>query len=119
MVDLPPAAPESQAPEAVLHQARVVTASGQAMLDLLEGREIELVGRGPHRRDDGSYAAEIIARRHVLDDLSEALSRSDVSPQASIEVRSPRETPARAVQLSKRNRYLEDSSVPHGVGVKD
>ena len=102
MVDLPPSEPGPQPPQAALHQARVVTASGQVMLNLLEGREIELVGRGPHQRDDGTYVAEIIARRHVMDDLSEAI---ETSPQASIEVRAPREIPAQAVQLSKRDRY--------------
>lgn len=131
MADTKSSSPRAAAPEGELRQARVTTDSGEAMLALLKGREIELVGRGPHRLADGTFVAEIIAPRRVLSALAKELSKSFPDPLAeahaeaharhggSIDIRPKRKVPAAAAPPLQGNRYLEAGSVPRGVGVKE
>lgn len=127
MADPKSSSPRAAAPEGELRQARVTTDSGEAMLALLKGREIELVGRGPHRLADGTFVAEIIAPRRVLSALAKELSQSFPGPLAeaharhgvSIDIRAKRKVPATAAPPRQGNRYLEEGSVPRGVGVKE
>ena len=69
------------------------------------------VGRGPHQAEDGTWFADIIAPKEVLDGMPKDLG--------TVEVRAQRRLPAAAArQVSEGNRY-EDGSVPKGVGIKE
>ena len=94
-----------------LYQARITTKTAEQMLAILKDRPLELVGRGPHRLADGTFAAEVIARKRVLEKL----------PQGDweIEIRKPRGIKDREGQVGKGNRYAEEGSFPRGVGVKE
>ena len=101
-----------QDPERNLRQAHVTAATADEMRRMLEGRELEIVGRGPHQAEDGTWFADIIASKEVLDAMPKDLG--------TVEVRAPRRLPAAAArQVSEGNRYLEEGSVPRGVGIKE
>jgi hypothetical protein len=82
------------------------------MRRMLEGRDVEIVGRGPHQADDGTWFAEIIGSNDALNAIPKDLGK--------IEVRAARRMPAASTrQVSEGNRYLERGSVPRGVGIKE
>jgi hypothetical protein len=94
-----------------LRQAHVTAATADEMRRMLEGRELEVVGRGPHQAEDGTWFADIIASKDVIDAMPK--------DRGNVEVRTPRRMSAAAArQVSEGNRY-EDGSVPRGVGIKE
>lgn len=93
-----------------LYHARITTKSAEQMLELLKGRPLEKVGRGPHQHSDGSFFVDVIAPKEVL----EALPKGDWS----IVIREPRDIKDADKQLSKTNRYAKKGAIPKGVGDK-
>lgn len=87
----------------------VTTESAEAMLAVLKGMDIELVGRGPHRRPDGTYVAEVICSKAELEKISKSNCR--------LEIREARTIEKPEKELSGKNRY-EKGDFPRGLGKK-
>jgi hypothetical protein len=103
---------QSEDQERDLRQAHVTAATAVGMRRMLEGLDLEIVGRGPHQAEDGTWFADIIAPQEVLDAMPKDLG--------TVEVRAPRRLLGFGrEQVSEGNRYLERGSVPRGVGIKE
>lgn len=96
--------------ESAPRRARVLTDTGEEMVRILKGRDVEVVGRGPHKLADGTFVAEIIATERVLADLPKDIGKIEIRPYRAIS--------ARPAQVSAENRYLKKNVVPRGVGIK-
>lgn len=97
-------------PEREPRRARITTKTAEDMISLLRGRDLELVGRGAHQMEDGTYVAEVIAAEEVLADLPRDAAQIEIHPEETI-------APSEA-RVGKGNRYAEPGSVPRGVGEK-
>ena len=97
-------------PESDLRQARVTTGTAEEILQILKGREVEVVRRGPRKLAEGTFVAEIIATKRVLSDLPKDIGKIEIRPRRKISVRAER--------VSEGNRYGKKGSVPKGVGIK-
>ena len=97
-------------PDSELRQALVTTDTAEEIRWLLDGCQVELVGRGPRKLAEGAFVAEIIATKQVLADLPKYVGKIEIRPRRKISVR--------AAQVGQGNRYLKDGGVPKGVGIK-
>jgi hypothetical protein len=97
--------------DADLRQAKITTNTAKQMLRLLEGQDVEMVGRGPHQMPDGTYVAHVIATKQVLSKLPKKIG--------TVEVRPRRKAADYSAEMSQTNRYEKEGSVPHGVGIKE
>lgn len=102
---------KSKSPGQDLRQAKVTTKTAKQMTRLLEGREIELVGRGPHQVMDGTFVAHIVATEQVIANLPKNIGTIEIQPLRTI--------PAAEAAIGTGNRYAKEGSVPHGVGKKE
>jgi hypothetical protein len=91
-------------------RAKITTKTAKQMMRLLEGQELELVGRGPRRMEDGTFVAHVIATEEVLEKLPKDIGQIEIAPK--------REIPKAEARVGTGNRYREEGSVPHGVGEK-
>ncbi|KEO61560.1 hypothetical protein [Thioclava indica] len=102
---------ESKTPSSPLRRAMITTKTAQDMTRLLEDREIETVGRGPRQASDGTFIANVIAKKAVLDDLSADLGKIEIQPESKI--------PANEKKSASGNRYKEEGVIPRGLGRKE
>lgn len=100
----------ADSPDPKLRQAKITTRTATQMLKLLEGQDLELVGRGPRQLEDGTFVAHVIATEDVLAKLPKRIGQIEIMPQ--------REIPKAEAMVSTGNRYRKEGSVPHGVGKK-
>jgi hypothetical protein len=91
-------------------QAKITTKTAQQMMRLLEGQDVELVGRGPRQMPDGTFVAHIIATEEVLAKLPKGMGQIEIKPKRAV--------PAAEAKVGSGNRYRKEGTVPHGVGKK-
>ncbi len=91
-------------------QAMITTKTREEMIRMLEGRELELVARGPHQISDGTFVAHVIGTIEVLNELPKGIGEIEITPKSKL--------PKSRRKVGTGNRYLEEGSVPRGVGQK-
>jgi hypothetical protein len=92
-------------------EAKITTRTARQMMRLLEGQNVELVGRGAHQLEDGSFVAHIIATEEVLSRLPKDIGQIEIRPKRSVA--------AAEAKVGTGNRYGKEGTVPHGVGKKE
>ncbi len=103
--------PKQKSPDQEPRQARITTKTAEQMMRLLKGRDLEIVGRGAHQMEDGTFVANVIATEEVLAALPKDLGEIEIRPKRSI--------PAAEAKVGTGNRYAREGSVPRGVGEKE